>query len=57
MDERNLIAILLVAAFVSAALVFWVSVQAVNSALLNRIASVRSAQSGNPPAARYSSVR
>jgi tight adherence protein B len=33
MDERNLIAILLVAAFVSAALVFWVSVQAVNSAL------------------------
>jgi transposase len=31
--------------------------QAVNSALLNRIARIRSAQSGKPPAARYSSVR
>jgi len=31
--------------------------QAMNSALLNRIASVRSAQNGKPPAARYSSVR
>src|SRR5688572_14148725 len=33
MDERNLIAMLLVAAFVSAGLVFWVAVQAVSTAV------------------------
>jgi tight adherence protein B len=33
MDERNLVAMLLLAAFVSAALLFWVAVQAVNTAV------------------------